>query len=251
MMEMHSFFTAKQTEISSPSREETKASRGIFEFLFQLGQWIQTVPLAYRHEDAENNTVYVWFDDVAFAEDDFWQVFGEYLVLLRAKWKIDIFGTSGLSQETIWLTLQEKNQHFYAIQKTLSGQPADTIQSLCLRIQCLSSEQSETLYTLVAATDWENGVTALDWKYGVFLMEENLAIPTQNSCFCYGSLFENIKCENTLQILNFQQKVTLWTGFLKYGFDYTEFKWLFNTISKDIISNRIEWELSLHAACKS
>lgn len=251
MMEMHSFLTAKQMDIPSPDCEENISVRDLFEFLYQISEWIQTSPWAYRHGGVENSTVYVWFDDVAFAEDDFWQMFGEYLVLLRTRWKIDIFGTAGMSQETVWLTLQEENNHVYAVQKTLSGYPVDTIESLCLRIQCLSSEQSEILYALVAATNWKNGIVTLDWKYGSFLLEENLAMPTQNSCFCYGHICENIDPEDTLQILTFQQKIILWTGFLKNGFDYTEFEWLYHTISKDVVPNRIEWELSLHTAMQN
>lgn len=251
MMEMHSFLTAKQMDIPSPDCEENISVRDFFEFLYQISEWIQTSPWAYRHEGVETSTVYVWFDDVAFAEDDFWQMFGEYLVLLRTRWKIDIFGTAGMSQETVWLTLQEENNHVYAVQKTLSGYPVDTIESLCLRIQCLSSEQSEILYALVAATNWKNGIVTLDWKYGSFLLEENLAMPTQNSCFCYGHICENIDPEDTLQVLTFQQKIILWTGFLKNGFDYTEFEWLYHTISKDVVPNRIEWELSLHTAMQN
>lgn len=251
MMEMHSFLTAKQMDIPSPDCEENISVRDLFEFLYQISEWIQTSPWAYRHGGVETSTVYVWFDDVAFAEDDFWQMFGEYLVLLRTRWKIDIFGTAGMSQETVWLTLQEENNHVYAVQKTLSGYPVDTIESLCLRIQCLSSEQSEILYALVAATNWKNGIVTLDWKYGSFLLEENLAMPTQNSCFCYGHICENIDPEDTLQVLTFQQKIILWTGFLKNGFDYTEFEWLYHTISKDVVLNRIEWELSLHTAMQN
>lgn len=251
MMEMHSFFKAKQMEIPSPDGEGNTSARGLFEFLYQISQWIQTTPLAYRHVDVETNTVYVWFNDSAFTEDDFWQVFAEYLVRLRTRWKIDIFGTAGMSQETVWLTLQEENSRVYAVQKTLSGHPVDTIESLCLRIQCSSSKQSEFLYALVLATNWKNGIAALDWKYGSFLLEENLAIPTQNSCFCYGSVFEDINLEDTLQALTFQQKIVLWTGLLRNGFDYAEFEWLYHTISKDTVSNRMEWELSLHSAMQN
>ena len=251
MMEMHSFLTAKQMDISSPDSEENISVRDLFEFLNQISEWIQTTPLAYRNEQSDNNLVYVWFDDVTFSEDDFWQVFGEYLVLLRIRWKIDIFGTAGKSQETVWLTLQEENSHIYAVQKTLSSHPADTIESLCLRIQCPSSEQSEIFYALVVETDWKNGIVTSDWKYGSFLLEENLAMPTQNSCFCYGHICENINPEDTLQVLTFQQKIILWTGFLKDGFDYTEFEWLYNAISKDVVLNRMEWELSLHTAMQN
>lgn len=251
MTEMHSFLKAKAIEIPSPDDEENISACDLFGFLYQISQWFQTSPLAYRHGDGKANTVYVWFNDVAFAEEDFWQMFGMYLVLLRTRWKIDIFGTEDSSQETVWLTLEEANHHNYGVQKTLSGRPVDTIQSLCLRIQCLSSEQSEILYALVVATNWKNGTIALDWKYGSFLLEENLAMPAQNSCFCYGNVCEDMNLEDTLQVLTFQQKIILWTGFLKNGFDYAEFEWLYNTISEDAVSNRIEWELSLHTAMQN
>ena len=251
MVEMHSFFKAKQMEIPSPDCEGKPSARDLSAFLYQIGEWIQTIPLAYRHGDVEPNTVYIWFDDVAFSEDDFWQAFGEYLILLRTRWKIEIFGTAGMSQETVWLTLQEENSHIYAVQKTLSGHPVDTIESIGLRIQCSSSEKSENLYALAISTNWKNGTVALDWKYDSFLLEENLAMPTQNSCFCYGSIFEDIKYEDVLQALTFQQKMILWTEFLKDGFDYTEFEWLYHTISKNVVPNRIEWELSLHTAMQN
>lgn len=251
MMEMHSFLKAKQIEIPSPNYEESSPVKNLFEFLYQISEFIQTAPLTYRHEHTETDAVYVWFDDVAVAEDDFWQVFGEYLAILCKRWKIDIFGTAAFSQETVWLTLQEENYHIYAVQNTLSGHPVETIQSICFRIQCDSCEQSEILYTLIAAINWKSGTAALDWKYGSFLSEENFEIQTRNSCFYYGSVFDDAKYEDALQALSFRQKVILWTGFLKDGFDYAEFEWLYNAISKDIVPNRIEWELSLHTAMEN
>ena len=83
MTEMHSFLQAKQMELPSPAGERTASARGLFELLYQIGQWVETRPLACRRGEAEANALYVWFNDVVFAEDEFWQVFGEYLVLLH------------------------------------------------------------------------------------------------------------------------------------------------------------------------
>lgn len=251
MTEMHSFLTAKQMEIPSPKGETKQSVRDLLEFLCQVCEWIQMTPFTYWHRSAELNTVYLWFNDVVFPEDDFWQVFGAYLTALRTRWKIDIFGTSSLSQETVLLTLREENQSVYAVQKTLSGQPVDTLQSLCLKMECISSEQAEFLSASAAAINWKNGTIVLDWKYGTFLSEENLTITAWNSCFCYGSVFEDTDYEDILQTLNFEQKIILWTGFLKDGFDYLEFEWLYQTICQDIVPNRIEWELSLHTAMQN
>ena len=68
--------------------------------------------------------------------------------------------------------------------------------------------------------------------------------------FLAGGL-EEMDLEDTLQTLTFQQKIILWTGFLKNGLDYAEFEWLYNAISKNVVSNRVEWELSLHTAMQN
>ena len=83
MTEMHSFLQAKQLELPSPAGERTASARGLVELLYQIGQWVETRPLACRRGEAEANALYVWFNDVVFSEDEFWQVFGEYLVLLH------------------------------------------------------------------------------------------------------------------------------------------------------------------------
>lgn len=251
MMEMHSFLKAKQMEIPSPNGEENCSARSLLEFLYQMSEWIESVPLIYRRQDAESEIIYMWYDDVAFAQEDFWQMFGGYLALIDTRWETDIFGTSASSQETVWLTIKRENKRIYAVQNTLSGRQADTIQSLCLRIQCDSAQQSEILQVMLNAVNWKNGTAALDWKYGEFLFGEKLIIPTQNSCFCYAGVFDDVKLDDLLQALSFQQKVILWTGFLKDGFDYEEFEWLYDAISEDIVPNRIEWELALQTAMQN
>lgn len=64
-------------------------------------------------------------------------------------------------------------------------------------------------------------------------------------------IWRKVSSDDYLHALNFTQKVTLWTGFLKDGFDYKEFEWLYQMISERTVENRIEWELALHAAMKN
>lgn len=75
MMDMHSFLNAKQIEISSSNDEENLSAKGLFEFLYQISQWLQTVPLVYRNGFAETNTVYMWFDDALLRK----KIFGRCL----------------------------------------------------------------------------------------------------------------------------------------------------------------------------
>ena len=53
--------------------EEKTTALVLFGFLYLISQWIQTVPFAHCHGDEETGAFYVWFDDVIFSEDDFWQ----------------------------------------------------------------------------------------------------------------------------------------------------------------------------------
>lgn len=46
MMEMHSFLKAKQIEIPSPDCKGKPSARDLSAFLYQIGEWIQTIPLA-------------------------------------------------------------------------------------------------------------------------------------------------------------------------------------------------------------
>lgn len=54
-----------------------------------------------------------------------------------------------------------------------------------------------------------------------------------------------------MHALDFTQKISLWIGVLKDGFDYKEFEWMYGMISEEIMENRIEWELALYSAMRN
>lgn len=57
-----------------------------------------------------------------------------------------------------------------------------------------------------------------------------------------------MKRSDCVQALDFQQKKTLWSVFLRDRFDYAEFEWVYQLICQNRLNDRVEWELSLHAA---
>ena len=57
-----------------------------------------------------------------------------------------------------------------------------------------------------------------------------------------------LKYSDCVQALDFGQKKTLWSGFLRDRFDYAEFEWVYQLICQNRLNDRVEWELSLHAA---
>ena len=67
-----------------------------------------------------------------------------------------------LTQEAVWIGLERREDRLLAVERTVSGRPAETVESLCLRIQCADPEQARTLLTLFRATDWDSGVIVVD-----------------------------------------------------------------------------------------
>ncbi len=251
MMEMHFFKRADEIEIPSMEEEKKVVALDLFNFLFEISDWAQACPLVYRRGQENEKTIYLLFRNFAFTGDDFWQTFGPYFSIVNSRWKMDVFGTSYPSQETVWLTVEQRDECCYGVQNTVSGEKVETIYSLCLRVDCGSSGQSEVLEMLLQSADWRRGILVAEWKYHEFFIKENIENHWENSCFCYGSVLEEVTSSDYLYALNFTQKVALWTGFLRDGFDYKEFEWLYKMISEQTMENRIEWELALHSAMRN
>lgn len=249
MMEMHFFKKTNRMEIPFSEDKKDATARDLFEFLFAISEWAQTRPLVCRC--GEEKAVYLLFRDFAFSGDDFWQTFGSYFSFLNTRWKMDVFGTSYPSQETVWLTVEQQDNRCYGVQNTVSGKNAETVHSLCLSIKGGSSDSAEILEILLQSADWKRGILAADWKYHEFFIKEKIENHWENSCFCYGNVLEEVSSSDCLHALNFSQKVTLWTGFLTEGFDYKEFEWLYEMISERTVENRIEWELALYSAMRN
>ncbi len=248
MMEMHAFQNAKQLEIPSLVGPEKPAAQDLIAFLFDMSAWTKASPQIIVGGQRESDVLYALFRGVAFVELDFWQVFGPELAVLMPRWKIDAFTNADSTQESVWLALEKQGAALYGVQKTLSGRASEMMQELCLRIVCESPDQARTLRSLFQSTDWNNGIAALEWEYHAFLEQEKIPTIWQNCCFCYGGILEKLKYSDCVQALDFHQKKALWSGFLRDRFDYAEFEWVYQLICQNHLNDRVEWELSLHAA---
>ncbi len=250
MKEMHFFRESQREEISSPHFKDSVTMKILLQFLSDLCAWTHTIPRSSAEIEKDTHSFYILFCDFAFSDQDFWQIFGGYLIILRQKWKISIFGTELSTQETVELSLDQQNDKFYMVQKTVSGRYADSISSLCLRIQCADVADAAAVSLLCKNMDWQSGVLVAGWDLCKIFEQEHIPWLHQNTCYCYGNILEDQEQENYLDILSFPQKVNLWLRFLENGFDYAEFGWLYERISKRELNNRTEWELALYSSLK-
>ncbi len=250
MIEMHFFKKAKEIAILSPNRRDELPIPPILNLFYYISDWMQTVPVICDDMQKESRSVYAIFRDFAFVVEDFWQMYGMAIAALSARWHIDVFGTALSAQETVWMTVEQRKNRSLVMQRTVSGNPAETLQSMCLRVECDTSDQAEQLRTILQAADWKKGIVAVAWKYEDFLNEHATACLEQNSCFCYAAVREDFSTEDCLNALCFTQKVELWLSFLKDAFPYVEFEWLYQEILSDTLDNWTEWELALYTAMK-
>ena len=250
MRELHCFKKSQQKKLLSPDYKDAVTDKLLLGLLCDLCEWSHSTPWLCSGTDQEDKILHVLYRDFVFTEYDFWETFGGCLIVLRKRWKITAFGTEAFTQEAVELALEEQGGTFYAVQRTVSGKYADTIHSICLQIECTSAGEADELYSLCQIMDWHRGVLAAGWDLRSRLEEERLSSFVQNSCFCYGAVTDSPDPENYLGALTFAQKMVLWSDFLKNGFDYVEFEWLYNQIITRTLDNRIEWELALYTALK-
>ena len=248
MEEMHYFKESQREEIPVPDFKDNITRKLLLQFLCDLCTWAQATPVTSVGIKKDAHSLYILFRNFAFSEQDFWQTFGGYLIALRPKWKIGIFGTELSSQETAALLLDQQKGKFYAVQKTISGRYADSIRSLCLRIECTNTEDAAMVNLLCQHMDWQSGILVADWDLREACKQEHIPWLHQSTCYCYGNLSEDQEQQDYLDVLSFPQKVGLWLQFLENGIDYEEFTWLYDRISAQELNGRIEWELAVYAA---
>ena len=248
MEEMHYFKESQREEIPVPDFKDNITRKLLLQFLCDLCTWAQAMPVTSVGIKKDAHSLYILFRNFAFSEQDFWQTFGGYLIALRPKWKIGIFGTELSSQETAALLLDQQNGKFYAVQKTISGCYADSIRSLCLRIECADTEDAAMVNLLCQHMDWQSGILVSDWDLREAFEREYIQWLHQSTCYCYGNLSEDQEQQDYLDVLSFPQKVGLWLQFLENGIDYEEFAWIYDRIFAQELNDRIEWELAVYAA---
>lgn len=248
MKEMHYFKESQREAIPSPDFRDNVTLKHLLQFLYDLCAWTHTTLGSSAGVKEDAHSFYILFCGFAFSEQDFWQTFGGYLIALRQKWRIDIWGSELSSQETVELSLDQQKDAFYAVQKTVSGRCADSIISLCLRIQCAGKEEAALMNLLCQCMDWQSGVLVAGWDLRETFERERIPWIHQNTCYCYGNISEEQEQQTYLDALSFPQKVNLWLQFLESGFDYAEFAWLYAGIAKGELNDRTEWELALYTA---
>ena len=246
MKEMHYFKESQREKIPAPDFKEPVTLKILLDFLCDLREWTQADPDIRPGIEKDDKVLYVLYRDIAFTDQSFWQTFGGYLIALRQKWQIDAYGTELSAQEAVELSLEKQGNTFYAVQKTVSGQYADSIRSLCLRVQGTSAGEIERLCSLCRIIDWQSGILAGDWNLNGVYAQERIEWLRTNSLYCYGSVSDGPEQDKCLEALRFPQKVSLWSGFFEKGFDYAEFGWLYDKISAGELNDRTEWELALY-----
>lgn len=234
-----------QIPLSCPVSEES-TGRELLALLSGINSWLDAFPSV--HGALEGKSVYILYRNAAFPVSDFWDSFGLTMAEISKTWPVSAYGTAQ-NQETVWLSSERKENCLYLIQHSISGKSADILESLCFQLDCPDNQTAQRLICLLKAMNWEIGIGAIGWQYADLPREQNLVLdPNFRSMFCYVGLDGEEQKEDCLLSLDFDQKIMLWTSFLKEGLEPVEFEWLEKEIREDSIIDRMEWELALREA---
>ncbi len=244
MSMLHSYQEASRMQIPFP-KHVAKAipGRELLLLLCGVNQWLEEEPSVYLA--SQGKSLLILYPNVAFHIADFWESFCLSMANIHRIWPICALGTAQ-NQETVRLLSMEKHGSLVLVQQSLSGKPASALETLCFQVDCNDEETAGHLFRILTAINWRVEIAALSWKDANFLHEQMMFVgPDPGGLYCYAGLDSDCSTRDRLLSLDFAQKNSLWSAFLKDGLEPMEFEWLAEEIAEDTLSNRMEWELAL------
>ena len=243
-MLLHPYQEASRIQLPlSQTAAESTPGQELLSLLCGSNHWLETFPCIQRSQ--QGKTLYIIYREAAFLIEELWDQFGLLMADIDRIWPICVFGTAQ-NQETVRLSAAQTESSIQFVQQSISGQSTDSLNSLCLQLDCADRETADLLSRLLETMNWTTSVAAMSWKDADFLRSQGLILdPESRGLFCYAGIDHDAAYNDCLRSLDFSRQVSLWTIFLKEGLEPLEFEWLAHEISEDILMNRMEWELSL------
>lgn len=196
------------------------------------------------HYAQGSKAIYVIYKRVAFSPADFFEEWGQIMAQLDENWPVCVYGTAQ-TRETVRLEAHQCDGKIKMTQKNISGKKANQLEDCCLQVELPDVKSAENMQIVLKSFHIGKNTVAFDWKYADFLKEQKIAWIEQGYAFCYLSIDERPPLNQCLEALDFSQKKELWDLFLKDGFQPLEFEWLAELSKKGMVSDLLEWELSL------
>lgn len=240
---LHPYREAAKTQISLPAFPLQEApGRTFFSMLCDINHWLAESPCVYG--SAHGTSLYILYKNVAYLIDDFWEAFSLPMAAVGHTWPVCVFGTAQ-NQETVQLSAEAVEKQIQLIQRSISGQKNDELESLCIQVDLREIPTKEIFLRFLDAVDWQSNIAPMDWKDSGFLRSQELIAANARGLFCYAGLELSPSSDSCLSSLRFSQKIALWNSFLQDSFEPIEFEWLAGEITENSIDNRMEWELAL------
>lgn len=244
---LHLYREAARTKISlARAKGESISSHEMLSLLSGLRSWLELEPAVYGAK--QGRAVYVIYHGAAFLADELLDLFGRQMAAIQKQWPVCVYGTAE-NQETIRLAAWEEDGCIQMVQYSISGEPADALQTLCLQIDCGDHRTAEELCALLQGMNWRSNAAAMPWQAAEFLRQQRLLSEQSNgTLFCYGGVDRWVTAEGCLMALDFSKKTALWSAYLKDGLEPMEFEWLAARLRDGELAYRMEWELALQEA---
>ena len=201
MEEMHYFKESQREEVPVPDFKDNITRKLLLQFLCDLCTWAQATPVTSVGIKKDAHSLYILFRNFAFSEQDFWQTFGGVSDRSPTKmenrhlWHRTFFTGNGS------IVAGPAKRKILCGSKNISGCYADSIRSLCLRIECADTEDAAMVNLLCQHMDWQSGILVADWDLREAFEREYIPWLHQSTCYCYGNLSEDQEQQDYLDVL--------------------------------------------------
>lgn len=201
-------------------------------------------------ERVEGASVLIGYEVLALPTEEFFENDGPLIAAIDKAWPVQVFGVAN-NGELVELSIVERGGSFLQRQRSISGVWHEDVRDLYLSFQFPDPLTANGFSQLLQASESEQPVVAMDWKYADFLEQQKLAAIDHTLSFCYVPLSENLgkgKPLAYLASLTMDQKQALWRLFLERGIYPPEFEWVWDTLHYGTVPNWMEWVLTLYRA---
>lgn len=235
---LHFYQEANRTSFTAPiDAKQHVPVQQLLSLLCGVSGWLGELPCVQGSVQGTN--LYILFRNRAFLVGDFWESFGLTMATIHQTWPVSVFGTAE-NQETVQLLAEKEEKKIQFVQRSISRKSADVLETLCFQVDCTERETAQRLLHFLMAINWQERAVAISWQDTEFLREQGVEVDLHaRGLFYYVGIDGETTRNDCLHALDFEQKIALWSAFLKDGFEPAEFEWMADEIAEGALLNRM------------
>lgn len=229
----------EERETARPQAATPTAS--FLQLIYGIDMLFDSTPSIHQR-DGEGSLALL-YHDVTFPWRELTEPFAPLIAHIAASWPLTLFGTTD-DRETVELTVVWEAGDRVTRLRSVSGQPVDRLNGLCIVLELGDQVAAGHLRELCACISPCTQGLCVSRRHEGFLAGCEMAAPRLGSMFLYLT-WGDTDIAGLLETLTVVHKELLWRTFLADGVQTAEFQWLWDSYRSGSVARLLEWQMTL------